>query len=64
MITVFKLRGEEDSLNCSHYAMLYPQNGDRIVTIDYVERHFALSIHMVKWRHIIYGHNPIAILWV
>jgi len=64
MITVFKLKREEDSLNCSNYAMLYPQNGDHIVTIDYVERHFALSIYRVKWRHIIYGHNPIAILWV
>ena len=23
-------------VNSTHYAMLYPQNGDRIVTIDYV----------------------------
>jgi len=23
-------------LNSTHYAVLYPQNGDRIVTIDYV----------------------------
>ena len=24
----------------------------------------VLCIHWVKWRHIVYGHNTVAILWV
>jgi len=31
-----KQHDKSSPLNSTHYAMLYPQNGDRIVTIDSV----------------------------
>jgi len=37
---LFKQHDNSSPLNCTHYAMLYPQNGDRIVAVD-----FATSFH-------------------
>jgi len=35
-------------VNSTHYAVLYPQNGDRIVTIDYVTSfHPMYSLQLV-----------------
>jgi len=31
-------------VNFTHYAVLYPQNGDRIVTIDYVTSLYPMYI--------------------
>jgi len=90
--------------NSAHYIVLYPQNGDGILTVDSVTllhptlhlmctavhgrssigswfrlilKHYKLLFqflsgpdslcqitHRVKWRHRIYGHDTIAILWV
>ena len=33
---LFKEHHEASLYNCTHYAMLYPQNGDRIVAVDSV----------------------------
>ena len=33
---LFKQHDKSSPLNSIHYAMLYPQNGDRIVAVDYV----------------------------
>ena len=33
---------KSEPLNSTHYAVLYPQNGDRIVTIDYVTSHHPM----------------------
>ena len=47
-------------LNSTHYAMLYPQNGDRIVTIDSVT-----SLHPDSGSSdvtVIYVHDTLAIL--
>ena len=40
-------------LNSTHYVMLYPQNGDRILAID-----------VVTSLHPMYSHDTIAIVWV
>jgi len=39
---LFKQHDKSSPLSSTHYAMLYPQNGDRIVTID-----FVTSLHPV-----------------
>jgi len=31
---LFKQHDKSSPLNCTQYALLYPQNGDRIVTVD------------------------------
>jgi len=33
---LFKQHDNSSPLNSTHYAMLYPQNGDRIVAVDFV----------------------------
>ena len=32
----YVIRGKSSSINSTHYAKLYPQNGERIVTLDSV----------------------------
>jgi len=39
---LFKQHDKSSLLNSTHYATLYPQNGDRIVAVD-----FVTSIHPV-----------------
>jgi len=52
-------------LNSTHYAMLYPQNGDRIVAIDSVT--LLTSPYVDSGSSdvtVIYVHDTLAILWV
>jgi len=38
-------------LNSTYYTVLYPQNGDRIVNIDYVTSLHPIYTHMRHQRH-------------